>query len=584
MLQKAQKFLKYAIGTETVQYVTPFIDSKDVERTAEDARQKETAQKKYIVDNPLQAYSAYANRLQQHGLDASFPEFSSAVTLLRLQLLGGEEVKSACMQSDFMSAWREDVLQQTQEALTRGQYKSSILAIESALEFLDVLSRGVRPETPALYHSDRYEYYFHYLLHQTDHVLFPTTANLGATDLIKLRGVPLGMIGVNVEDAWVDGFMQTPYEFFHHDINHTRRMFQFLSEDAAKKEQTIQEYAADSSQFVANTLLPTLRSSGSKQNDPALRMLLFEILHEDALAAAPDVIQNALFRPALARTPFEEMNGDHVTYLMEEGATTLSYVFRKLGHTFYDRPTDRSDFLGGASERSRLAIIKAAGTLLQAVCGSAPTEEQMSIFEQLTVTDRGFPDAFFAEVKKDIALRAGEDKDGTDFGFLITEPVSADEAVRAIRRSARGVVHALFGYSALGYEYPDVMLQTVRQDLVRLDPETTSVLIGATKEGIGAGYKVARELGFTTLGLVSSKSIAYGGEYSPYVDTIVVVEDTSWGGLDKAGRPTPTTQAFIGASDSFASYGGGDITKATLALARQKGTPVSSKAFAPAAR
>lgn len=214
MISKAARFLRYVASEQPPASTTPFIHKEEAETAIATLREVESTTKKNIVADPFKAYETYSMRLQQHGQKAIFPEFSTTVALLRLQLLSGQEVKDACSTSSFMTAWREDVLGEVAEALEQEQYGTSILAIESALEFLDIVSRGTHEESPGLYHSDRYEYYFHYLLHTTDHVLFPTAASLGATDLLKMRGVPIGMVGVNVQDAWVDGFMQTPYEFF----------------------------------------------------------------------------------------------------------------------------------------------------------------------------------------------------------------------------------------------------------------------------------------------------------------------------------------------------------------------------------
>lgn len=572
---------------------TQICDAKDVEVTpyrtvSEEELEAVRAEQDVITGNiiadPIGAYTAFSERLVKDGFDASFPEFKSTAQHLWLRLIGGEDVEEACQDNPSMQLFRELVIGQLQDIMESGTYAyaPTILAMERAVEFFDVVQRGLHPDAPALYHSDRYEYYFNGLLARPEHVMFPTISVFGAKDLIATRGVPIGFVGIETTLSRVDGFVQTPYEFFHHDVNHSRRMFQFMSETAAAQGKSLNEFCQESSDFVRDKLVPAIEAEADDTPEQAerktgIKMTLFEILHEDALAADPHVIHDAILRPELHRTPFERIEGDRVVYFMEPGATTLAYVFRKLSHTFYDTPDKRSEGLGDDAARSRLAVVRAATDLFKIVSKDEMNEEQLvKMLEQLVATDEGFPEAFFQEVVADIEARADTTR---DFSFIVSKPLTAEGAIARIQSIGKQV-HSLFGYSDLGYKDEHAMLQAVSADLETKDPSHVVIAIGATPGGIGQAYELAKQKGFQTIGIVSSKSLANGGNYSPAVDDIFVVRDQEWGGyVPGTADLTPTTEVFIGASDSISAFGGGEITAVTIAEAVKRAREVR---FTPA--
>jgi hypothetical protein len=94
------------------------------------------------------------------------------------------------------------------------------------------------------------------------------------------------------------------------------------------------------------------------------------------------------------------------------------------------------------------------------------------------------------------------------------------------------------GYSASGYEDPQVMLVRAGRKLAARRPADTLVNIGATAVGIGAAYDVAKRLGFKTMGIVSSLAREETAELSRCVDLVFYVPDRSWGGLAAPERPS----------------------------------------------
>lgn len=361
-----------------------------------------------ILSNTITRYRAMRARLVSDGDNAKFPEFRSLVDYLYMHM--SADRTGICSRNDHLRALRGVTLARLRAVRTAGlPYVATIVAVQRASEYYDVYHRAT-PPMPPLYHSRRYEYYIHFLMCTTpDHIMFPTAAKLSATDLLRGRGIPIGFLGVHTEVLWVDGFHQTPFEFYVHDINHTRRMYQFMVEDAAAKSLDLQEYVVASDAYVRGTLIPTIAPSPS--DNPEIRhykrvckIVLFEVLHEDAQPASPDVVWRALSRPALHITPFETCAGTTVTYVMEAGASTLAYVFRKLIHEFYDRPEARQASIVSPAYRTRPHVVEATVRLCDALGFDIPLPK----IRTLVATDAGFPDAFLMTLLRDIAQRPGE--------------------------------------------------------------------------------------------------------------------------------------------------------------------------------
>ena len=57
-------------------------------------------------------------------------------------------------------------------------------------------------------------------------IIFPTNAYIGATELIKLRCVPILIMGVSNKPVYVDQYLNTPLDFWAHDIQHSKRQIQ----------------------------------------------------------------------------------------------------------------------------------------------------------------------------------------------------------------------------------------------------------------------------------------------------------------------------------------------------------------------
>ena len=147
--------------------------------------------------------------------------------------------------------------------------------------------------------------------------------------------------------------------------------------------------------------------------------------------------------------------------------------------------------------------------------------------------------------------------------------------IKSFFESQEKDVVTFIGYSGADYEDKAAMLEKAGHILDEFDPSKTIVNIGATPEGIGAVYELAKSRGYTTTGIVSTQAKKYDAELSPYVDYVFYVEDTTWGGFIEGGdRLSPTSTAMVENSDVLIGIGGGEVGRDELMAAKRSGKKV----------
>lgn len=152
--------------------------------------------------------------------------------------------------------------------------------------------------------------------------------------------------------------------------------------------------------------------------------------------------------------------------------------------------------------------------------------------------------------------------------------------IRSFFKEQRKSVLTLLGYSGAGYEDEAALVREATRILDQHDPRTTIVNIGATPDGIGRVYELARKRGFTTTGIVSTQARESKASISPCVDHVFFVTDATWGGLlEGSDRLSPTSQAMVDVSDRLVAIGGGEVARDELVAARRAGKNVT---FIPA--
>ncbi len=131
-------------------------------------------------------------------------------------------------------------------------------------------------------------------------------------------------------------------------------------------------------------------------------------------------------------------------------------------------------------------------------------------------------------------------------------------------------VVSLGGYSGAGYEDEARAEQEVERRLKSLSRSRTIINGGVTSDGIGdIGYRVAKRLGFQTVGIVSAKAIqnkdANGNLIAPSVskdvDRSFFVKDDTWGGRGADGKLSPTSEAWVRNSDRYIAVGGNAVAR-----------------------
>ncbi|MET0501751.1 MAG: hypothetical protein ABW172_09555 [Candidatus Binatia bacterium] len=149
------------------------------------------------------------------------------------------------------------------------------------------------------------------------------------------------------------------------------------------------------------------------------------------------------------------------------------------------------------------------------------------------------------------------------------------EEIRAFFKGKQKTVLTFVGYSGAGYQDEAGMRQQAEGILGDYDPAKTIINIGATPDGIGAIYEIAKHKGFVTTGIVSSQAKRYNAKLSPYVDHAFYVEDETWGGFVKETKDlSPTSKAIVESSDILIGIGGGEVARDELVAAKRLGKKV----------
>jgi len=320
---------------------------EELEQIIKQHYDKHTQEIKTIIDNPYNTYIEFCNRFDKDGMLCKFMEFESIIKYLinkiKLTIL---TIKTKTPVDNTLIRMAQtclvclyNITYEYDESVAYA-YLPSIYAIKETISFFDIYERTYNSDNlGAYYHSFNYQYYFNKYMdikQIKNYIFFPTLyTNIGATDIIKIRPVPIFIVGIVTEKVYVDEFWQSPLEFFIHDINHGRRMGKNMIDYNIKEMTEFTKYILN---FIKINKTDTEQIKGIKQ---LMKMLIFEIIHEDALAIDPIVIWNALHRGENYTYKFEKTGlstsgrpivSEHVIHV--EGA--MAYTKMKLQYQFYD--------------------------------------------------------------------------------------------------------------------------------------------------------------------------------------------------------------------------------------------------------
>lgn len=586
----------------------------------------EESNKEKIISSPIETYVDFHQRIKNNGQMASFPEFKPVIDFLITEIQG-EYVANIVKNNPILLYELKEVKTflfhvnlkfDVEDSITYPYaipfsepfpYRPTIDAIESTIRFLDKVNR-VDPDSKAvkLYHFDRYCYHRHSLVANQEIILFPTTQELSLVDFIKTRAVPVIFVGVIAKTMRVDGHYQSPLDFWYHDLNHARRLYAYirnrLHELGYTSDEEIVTYIKNVQAFIIDVVMPNFVDVNTSMSEVELEtrkmatMIIFEIIHETALTLESDSIISDILRPN-GPQPFEVMTQEKIEDIeslrtptgnlksgasfatgIENNPTVVNYffdktsigllanVFSKLNHHYYDESNSINENIVSVPYRTPEFIVQVTKYILTVLrYDSIPSDEELLEL----VTDRsGLKERILHTPLTQHSVFAQQEA---------TDPMKADEIIELIK-GLNKKVYTLFGYSALGYEDDFLLEKTVRSDLENLSRDEYVINIGATEEGIGRMYSVAKELGFKTIGVVSTQALSYSGRFSDYVDSIYIVNDDYWGGLiPGTGKLSETTKAFLGISTFISAYGGGKNTAITLQFAKELGINFTLKEF-----
>jgi hypothetical protein len=160
-------------------------------------------------------------------------------------------------------------------------------------------------------------------------------------------------------------------------------------------------------------------------------------------------------------------------------------------------------------------------------------------------------------------------------GQIPETKTATSEEIKAFFQGKGKAVLTFVGYSGAGYQDQAAMLARAERLLQKFDPKKTIINIGATAEGIGGVYEIARKRGFVTTGIVSTQAKEAKVTLSPFVDYVFYVEDSAWGGyLNGTSRLSPTSEAMVENSNIVVGIGGGEVARDELLAAKRSGKQV----------
>lgn len=348
---------------------------------------------KSIIEKPLEHYNSFSKRFEENkfNTNTSFPELFPTVNKI-LNELFTDDINSICEENKLLIGFRDKVVNSLRHVSLKNRtfcpYLPTINAIFDSIAFFDVVARhkkefynDINPneviehdpkeKANAAYHMYKYQYRMDELLGKIpDEIIIPTFAPLSATELMKVRGVPIRFVGLSKDFIYVDEFEQSPEEFLMHDINHSYRMMEedekFLSSNNISKE----DFLNKQNTFI-NEYLPTIKISANdnekiKEIKKIKKIILFEIFHEEAKPFLPEIVLESLLKKEGGETKFEMPVIDEKTHYMDivdvldTEISTLSYVRNKLQCGFYDKVNKQNNQIVNPLYRKSDFIAEAA--------------------------------------------------------------------------------------------------------------------------------------------------------------------------------------------------------------------------------
>lgn len=300
-----------------------------------------------------------------------------------------------------------------------------------------------------VYFRERYHYYLDYLLDNAPDVfILPILQTVGATTLIRNRYSRIQPCGVIFDEAFVDEDMQTPSNFLWHDLNHARRIYQNNLWYSKQNKIHINNLYANMRKD-AKILMP-IKSWLSPENmkyESLIKILLFEVVHEDALPFNKDSIVNDILFTSGNCYPYErtydnveEGNAYNRVNLRfyEQGASTLRTIYNKVRHAFFEKE-HTNDIIVKTKLRYIKHMVEASYLLLNKVAPekyNAKTKVAICETLKLLLKDRKFQ---AHNAKRLIGVHT-DSQDKSDDAQLATQALQALQDIQDVQGGRRNRV------------------------------------------------------------------------------------------------------------------------------------------------
>lgn len=297
---------------------------------------------------PVDSYFTMRKRLVDHGEVASFPEFADAVQQSLVSLYSDEISEMAAENPIFKDLVDDAVEELTIVSGPEGEptftqkgfyahypYRRTICAIRQAVAVFEMKERlrypegnnwyeveeswnpqegEKEPKLLPLYHFNRYKYQEFGLLANPNVIILPWFGDATMEDLIRLRPVPISLVGVTPETIRADRHYNSPLDFWYHDLNHIRRMWGYDKRRIQGQGLTSWRQLELDMRLRQSFLEDLLEKTNPEDPDITLeekqirvleRFIIFETVHETALSASRESLLNDLLRGPATRQPFE---------------------------------------------------------------------------------------------------------------------------------------------------------------------------------------------------------------------------------------------------------------------------------------
>jgi hypothetical protein len=369
---------------------------------------------KDIIENPYDKYLNLRERLQKYGADADFPEFEGVIGYLTKTLFQNESIVTFFNKPEY-SVLIEQLVNKLISIQIDGRfnypYRATIYCIESMLELIDLYyrntitydkSKQINENIGPYYHIFRYR---SYMITFTDsefgipnNIIFPTIANIGAVDLIKIRCVPILFMGVINEPIYIDQYLNSPLDFWAHDIQHSKRQIQetlryydnFIKHNQYFQRRTLFDIRTEldfykyMEQYTKDTILPIIKINRlDTKEERALKaikkLIIFEVVHEKAWPITEkSLCRNIPLRydefPVENIKLNEETNKISTFHYLFADPTTIGNVIGKIRSGFYDLTSDPKSYIVPKDFRTSQNVSKASLELLHEInCSKIPS-------------------------------------------------------------------------------------------------------------------------------------------------------------------------------------------------------------------